>query len=681
MFVGDRNIRPMPPTPRLDNQIEGLNGSFEGAPISPYQPDTATTEFILSAHKDLLHGDMLLSRPFREFNEKSLIQRMSLDQQDWLAWSPPPSDNPDEDWMFTGTSNATRNNIISMAAHVAQRIVYPGVVAVNQDDEDDQNAAYVARGLIEYNFRQRKYSETFIYAVIAGMVNPVTYYKCDYVKAYIDVLEGTNSNYTRNRVLDDALSGFQHHLLPGDEVLISNPYAFDLDMQKCLIHRKRVSYSMAKELYGDHPNFRHVQPGTLPQYNAADALFYNMRDPIFDGMVEIAEYYYRSIDCQFVEVNRIYMGCPNTDYNPFRHRTNKNKPELPISKFGAEPIDAKRFWAYKSIAAKLSNDKELVDRMRQNAVDASTLSTFPPAVSMGAGKIDQGVLKPATVTDLDKDAKINFLTTANPKAAYAAAQAAMEDIEAAANPSYFQLPSGSGRMTQFQMQLLQQNAMANLLIIGGMIGSMVTDIGRIVLHDILRYETTAEIGEIVNGIPTLTYKKFNVPRVKDGKSTTDKIVFTDAWAGKEMTDEEKEYAEVGLLEKYGKDAHVWEVNPGAFVNLDFVIRIEPDQLMPQDNATIQKMKSDLYDKAITNPLIMNDRSSLATVTRDFLFEPVVHGDASKYVPDVSTQKVQSGALPPKLGMGGKPMPDQPMPGAKPNPLSTPAMAGTPPVSV
>ncbi len=666
----------MPPSGMLNTEIEKLNGKIpEGTPLSMYQPPDAVRDLVMSAHKDLIHGDMLLSRPFREFNDKSLIQRASLDQQDWLAWSPPASDNPDESWMFTGTSNATRNNIISMAAHVAQKIVFPGVTAQNQDQQEDVDAAYVARGLLEYNFRSHDYSTTFMYAVVSGMVNPVTYYKADYVRAHMDIIEGTNSKFTKKRVIDDVLSGFQHHLLPCDEVLISNPYCFDNEKQKVLIHRRRMGYSEARQYFGSHPNWSHVQPGTLPQYNASDALFYNMRDPIFDGMVEVSTYYYRSIDVEFNEVNRIYMGNDNAEYNPFKHRTNKNKPEYSIVKFGAEPIDAKRFWAYKSIAAKLSNDKELVDRMRQNAVDASTLSTFPPVVSMGAGKIDQGIMKPATVTDIDKDAKVEKMNMSDPMPAWNAARQAQQDIDAAANPSYFNIPQGGGKKTAIEMQLLQQNAMANLTIIQLMIGSMVTGIGKIILHDALRFQTIGEIGQIVNGIPTLTYKSYNVPKVKNGKSVTDKIVFTDAWAGTEMTDEEKKMYQIGLVEKHGDDAHVWEVNPDVFVRLDFLVRVEPDQMLPQDQATESKKKSDLYDKAILNPLISKDPEKLAAVTRDFLFEPAVHGEAAKYIPDASTQKVVQGIMGGKEGIGGVGMDaNAPQP-----PSGAPALSTPPPM--
>lgn len=653
-------------------ELEIINGKIT-SPLSMYQPDTDVKDMSQEVHKDLMHGDILLSRPFREFNNLSLIQRASLDQRDWLAWSPSPSTNPDESWMFTGTSNATRNNIISMAAHIAQKIIYPGVTAQNDGQQEDKDAAYIARGLIEYNFRKSDFQSTFLYGVISGMVNPVTYYKADYCKSYMSILEGTNSNYTRKTVLDDAMSGFQHHLLPSEEVLISNPYAFDIDRQKCLIHRRRVSYHEARALHGNHPNFVYVNAGVMPVYNSGDALFYNVRDPLQDSMVEICTYKYRTIDLEFDEINRIYMGNPNVTYNPFRHRTNKNKPAYNIAKFGAEPIDAKRFWAYKSIAAKLSNDKELLDRMRQNAVDASTLSTFPPQFTMGAGKVDQSVLKPATVTDVNKDAKVQSIPVANPVQAWNAVKEIQHDIDNASNPSYFSLPNaGTGRKTALEIQLLQQNAMTNLIVVSTMIGSMVREIGTIILHDSLRYQTVGEIGKIVNGIPQLMYKSYNVPKVKNGKSINEKIVFTDAYAGKSMTQEEKDLAGVALVEKHGEDAHVWEVNPDVFINLDFLVNVEADELFAHDSLSVQKMKSELYDKAILNPLIANNPEKLSQVTIDFLFEPIVHGEASKYIPDMSTQKVMNGVVPPENGgekgnptpNGGNPPPKLGMPIAR-----------------
>ncbi len=259
--------------------------------------------------------------------------------------------------------------------------------------------------------------------------------------------------------------------------------------------------------------------------------------------------------------------------------------------------------------------------------------------------MDQSVLKPATVTDIDKDAKVQPVTVANPAAAWTAYQEAQHSIDAASNPSYFSLPeSKGGRKTALEIQIIQQNALTNLTVLTTMVGSMVKEIGSIVLNDVLRYQTVGEIGEIVNGVPSLLYKSYNIPKVKGGKSVTEKIVFTDAYSGQMMSDEEKDRAHVALLEEHGDNSYVWEVNPSIFINLNFDIIVEPDELFAKDSMSVAKMKNELYMEAIKNPLILNDPDKLSMVTRDFLFEPIIHGDAAKYLPD-STKKVLGGIVP------------------------------------
>lgn len=648
--------------------IPSLSYSNKGVienPVSPYQPPIEIKQFLSVSDVDEQLGDEILNRSFEEFNDVSLIQRANLDQKDWLAWSPAPSADPDESWMFTGTSSVTRNKIISTAAHLTQQVIYPGVFAQDDDDEVDEASAYVMKTALEYNCRKNNYEQTFLYGVISGLVNPVSYFSVDYTMKYQEVMQGTSSNYEKKRVLDEVMSGFQHNLIPLDEVMLLNPYCFDIQKQSGILRRRRISYGEAQAIHGNHPNFVHVRPGIVSKLNAGDGLFYDVSD-VGDGLVEEITYSYRGQDKEFVRVNGVYMSNPNIEYLPMRHRrvqkqkdnTTVDVPLYNLVKYGAEPIDAMRFAFYKSLANKLSNDKELVDRMRQNAVDASTFATFPSIFTIGAGKLDRSVFIPASVVDLAKDAKVAPASgMANPSYAYtAAAEAEQKMNDTSIDPQLSGSGSGGGETARGRM-ILQENAISNLGVMGRMITQgMVKPIGELMVDDIIRYQTVGETMELSGGTLGTKYATLVLhDKVIEGQKKNIVIKFTDAWAGTELSKEDEKMKRVEMYENKPENQEIYEVNPAVWSRRRYLIVVEPDAFKPMNDAFEKTFKTELYDRAIANPLIANDPEKLAEVTRDFLFEPTVKGEAAKYIPR-DTKKVMDSIVPrtaPAEGVVGK----------------------------
>lgn len=629
----------------------GKDGTVE-SPLSAYQEPREVSELTSVADIDLQTGDEILSRPFEEFNGMSLIQRANLDQKDWLAWSEAPSEDPDESWMFTGTSNATRNAIISTAAHLTQEVAYPKSFAQNDEDEEDVAAAHVMDAALEYNCRRDNYQQTFLYGVITGLVNPVSYFKVEYSQQLQEVTVGTSSNFKKEEVIDDVYSGFQYSLLPLDEVLIGNPYVFEMQKQPFVIHRRRIPYNEAKSMFGSHPNWEHVQPGVYRRLNSADGLFYDVDDTP-DNLVVVETYKYRNSDMEFDRVNGVYLSNENVDYLPMGHRDNKNRPKYNIVKYGAEPIDAMRFFAYKSLASKLSNDKELVDRMRQNAVDASTFSTFPSIFTMGAGKMDKSIFIPATTVDLDKDAKVQPATgVANPQFSMNVAQMAEADMSKASVDPQLSGSSGGGDETARGRLLLQRNAITNLGVIGQMIArGMIVPIGELMADDIIRYQTVGETVNLSGGALGMKYRSLILnDQIVDGSKKSVIIRFTDRWAGRNLSDKEKKEMEVALFDEAGDNKQIHEVNPALWSRQNFMIIIDPGVLKRKNEELTANVKLGIYDRALNNPLIANDPEKLADVTRDFLFEPTVPGESSKYIPK-DTKKALQGVIP---EVGGPP---------------------------
>jgi hypothetical protein len=314
-------------------------------------------------------------------------------------------------------------------------------------------------------------------------------------------------------------------------------------------------------------------------------------------------------------------------------------------KFGAEPIDSKRFFYYKSLVAKLENDQQAIDRDWQMYRDASFLSTFAPILTTGAGKMDRDVLVPAAVTDMPANAKAEVIKIADPSAALQSLhEAERSATESSIDPQMSGSKVGAAK-TKAETLILQQNNEVNLGVIGRMVGIMVRDVGGLMVDNIIRYQTTGEVTEIIAGIPRMKFRTFMLPnKVKGGRNVTESIKFTDRFDGVEMSSEDKDKEELGMYEQYGDDRHVYEVNPELFSRMDYLITIDYEALTRRNTAFERAFKLEVYDKGIMNPLI--DQVAL---TRDFLLEPLVKGEASKYLKSVDN--IVPGIVPGMLNAG------------------------------
>mgnify|MGYP001564776023 CR=1 FL=1 len=608
--------------------------------LSGYSPSQEVRELTQKVKADYAIGDEVINRPFEEFNGVSLIERMNQDQTAWLSWNPQPSQDPEGGWRFSGIRPMTRNKVISTAAHLTSQLVIPMIHAQNDKDEDDRYAAYVMRDLLEFNIKRSNYELAFLYGVISALVNPVTYFKVCYSTAKQEIWKKKK----KVEVDDDELSGFQFYLVPADEIFIGNPYVFDLQKQPFVIHKRLISFDEAQGLYEKHKNWKFVRPGIKSVFNADNGLFYDVEDPN-DILVEEVTYYCRRKDTQCVFVNGIYMSNDNVEYNPFIHRTNEDKPKYPFVKMGAEPIDGMRFFAYKSLVAKLQNDQEGLDRAWQMYHDANFLATYPPTITIGAGKIDKSVIVPATNTDLKKDASITPLNIVNP----AHMQASIFEFERSINDSSQdpQLQGNQGKQPQTARQsiLIQQNAQTNLGIMGKMIGAAVKEIGELMLDDVIRFQTIGKTEEILGGIPKMKFRTFVIPnKTVEGRNTTEVIRFKEDMLGLEMTEDEKSQKELEMYAETGDERHIYDVNPELFARMSYLISVDYEQMMQRNSNFEKAFKLETYDRAIDNPLILNDPEKAALITRDFLMEPLVGGDAEKYVPDVQRNMQQAAAL-------------------------------------
>ena len=245
------------------------------------------------------------------------------------------------------------------------------------------------------------------------------------------------------------------------------------------------------------------------------------------------------------------------------------------------------------------------------------------------------------------NAKIEPLNIANPNAALQALREAERSVVESSMDTQGAGSASGNQKTARESILLQQNMQTNLGIMGKMIGTMVKEVGILAVDDIIRYQTVGQASEITG---EMSYKTFIIDgHVKGGKSVTSYIRFTDRLLGKFMTKEERRKANLRLYEEAGDDKEIYEVNPEAFAKMKYLITIDADALLQRNDAFERAFKLEIYDRAIASPLIQSDPESMNKITRDFLLEPLVRGEASKYLPDVA--KVAQPLIPKAQGQG------------------------------
>jgi hypothetical protein len=622
------------------------NGEAISSPKSAYQPGEevkALTETVKCAVTD---GEAILNNPYDEYNGRSFVQQANEAQRTWLSHPDAPYVGEDE-WRWNGVRPLTRNRVIYTTARLTSQLLYPKSFAQNDAQEEDREAAYAMDSLVEFNIRNSNYETAFLFGVISALVNPLNYFSVDYCESWQEAWQGGEYK----RVIDDIFSGFQNSLIPIDEILFSNPYVYEWQQQDWIIRTRRVSYEEMEGKFGAHDNWQHVKMGQVSMKHE-DGFFYDVED-ITDGMVGHVNYKHRRSDCELDFVNGIYLSNPNTEWNPFYHRRIKTVKgeavEVPLYntvKYGYEPIDAMRFVGYKALVDKMSGDQDGADREWQDFFDASRLATFQPIVLMGAGKFDHSVVAPSAVTEIGKDAKVQPIQVTNPLPALnALREAERSGNESSVDPSAGGIQSGPQK-TKYEAALLEDNTDTNLSLTAKLIARMVKEIGGLLIDDIVRYQTIGEAGEILG--ETL-YKTFMIDgRIREGTQKTTYIKFTDRFAGRSMSDEEKATEGYQLMEEAGNDRELIEVNPGVFARMNWLVSADAEQLTRRNTAFERTFKLAAYEKAIANPLVMADPEAQLKITRDFLFEPIMKGDASKYLPRI--QKVANtivpGATPP-----------------------------------
>jgi hypothetical protein len=597
---------------------------------SSYLPGDKSRGRIAQIQKDYLHGKTIQSKTYREFNDRTLIEEININQQAFNSYVPPRSENPDDAWRAQTVRPITRNKLISIAAHVTSAILYPRAFAVDDCDEEDRNAGNTMGDLMEWAIDNTNYKRSFIQAVISALVDPAVFLEAGFYRIMRQVKEKTDqldengdATYTKKEVIDEVLSGFRAYVIPCQHILISNIYEPDIQKQRFIIKDRYIDYYEAKQIYGMHRDFKYVMAGEITVFDDYSKTFYGVQDPESKNyLVKETVYYNRFEDLELVCVNGILVTNPDQPIS-------RQDKLYPIAKTGYEPLNNGQFFYYKSAANKLGSDQEIIDTLYNLIIDGSFMALMPPMAAFGSEEADSSVMIPGTMTSF-RDPNVKFENLA-PKTDLRGGMETISLVERSlAESSQDNLRAGvgsSGGATAREVMLLDKNAQIALGLFKHMIGFLVEDFGTLLIGDILQHFTVPSFSDSGEA----KYKNFNLPdKVIEGQKVTKKVQFTDEYADKEtMTADDVLEESWKLFDKEGgpkADIKISKVNAPIFRARKFKTKVGVDELAPKSKALEKALNLEAYDRLITNPFVDQE-----LVTRDFLLDMYKPGEGDKYI--------------------------------------------------
>lgn len=665
--------------------IGGVVTGADGIPLdnngnalsrSAYQPPKPLMDLFARCQRDYNTAWQLQHRPFDEFDGMSMLDRARLDQQTFGAFVGAEYVPRNKAWRWRGRKNTARNKIIGVLAQLVAGMLVPTVFATDEQNNESKDCAAAMRILVTEHLRRSDYEIKFVYMVLAALVNPATFVQVEYIQKLQTVkVRLANGTIKVEQAVDEIMSGLNLNLVPVDELMLGDFFTFSMQAQPFLVRVRRISYDQARGIYagryfdtapenmddadsmkskvredGTIDRFDYVRAGTTRVFLASQEgqTLYDIEWTEADqNMVQECTFYYRGEDLQLTWVGGVFMGNFDPEKtedlyntNPFTHRRMTlvgeewgSMPVYPYAKSGYEPLDPQmRFAYYKSAAFKEFWDDATLNMAHRLMVDGMHLDVLKPILISGIAKYDSNVIAPSAVASLPKDATVSpYQLGPNIAAAMQVLQKQNDDMSDSTIMPILQGELGQRLSTPVYTQAVA-NAKRLLTVSGSLVADLIRQVGELTIDCIIINTTVGEVQEQLPGALGLKFQTMLVRGKEKGKTVTHKIVMTDRYMGKVMTDAQKCAREWQLWQEGGgnsKDAtKIWEINPRQFARRRYSAFVDADEFINR-SAGADKLLKDRALAVLTSPIVMPFTDPQAVVD-DFAIEPYGGNDPDRY---------------------------------------------------
>ena len=637
----------------LDKDGQPVSGNGNKLAQSEYVPPTEVMGLFARVQKDFQTAYMLQQKPLDEFDGMSLLGRAKADQETFAAFVGMEYVASHKKWRWKGRKNTARNKLIGILAHVISGMLFPFVYAQNEQDEEDKVTAKAMRILIEERLKQADYEVKFFYAVLTALVNPAVCVEVEYVEELTNIRQkAQDGTYSMKQVVDEAMSGLFLHIIPVDELLFGDFWSgtADVQAQPFVVRRRRISYDKARGKYQGRFSyngkdlFDYVTAGKT-KCMIPDAqnltLFDIEQDEADKNFVDEVTIRYRKDDLELTWVGGVGMFDHARPYdNPIQHRrmmlaADKSwytVPMYPIAMSGFEPIDPQgRFLWFKSAAFKEFWEDKKINEIDRMLVDGVKLDVMKPMFLSGVGKVDESVMAPGATVSMPQGATATaYSLGSNLVQAYNTIVNAEKDMSESTQDKIMQGQTEKG-VTATQTNEARTNARIFLGVFGFMVANLVTQIGELVKDCIIQHDTTGALDEFSSEGFRVKYRRFLARGKEKGKNVTNKIIFTDTYMGRQMTEKQKEKIEWELYRKSGgddSDQRLWMINPYRFARTSYSMSVDADKIVMRSLGADRLEKQEAFER-LMDPRVMPFTDPEAVVT-DFILEEYSDGDPDRY---------------------------------------------------
>jgi len=637
-------------TDATGNPVDG-NGNV--LTKSKYNPSDEVKKLFQQVQGDYLAAYTLQNRSFDEFDQMSLLQRTTLDQQTFGAFVGASWQPAHKSWRWKGRKNTARNKIIGILSHVLSGMLFPYVYAYNEDNEEEELTAKVMSLLIENHLKKAGYEMKFLFMMCSALVNPAVFIEVEYIEAMQRIKQrGMDGKIEVLQVVDELLSGTNLNIIPVDSLLLGDFYTFDIQRQPYIARVRRISYDEAREIYAGKyfvdgkDQFDYVVAGQtrIVPSGTNNQTLYDIDWTIGDiNMVQEITMYYKGEDLEATFVGGVFFGEDKDVYNsnPFKHRRLsmiKDKyvsiPVYPFAKSGFEPLDPSgRFAYYKSAAFKEYWDDASLNRMYQLAQDGTFLDVFKPMFIDGISSVDSINIAPGVTVGMPAGAKVTpYALGPNINMALKLMQVNDADLSLSTQDA---LQSGMAQpgVTATASLKAEQNAQVIMVGFSTMIVDLLKQLGGLVTDDIIAYTTVGEVDATIPESLNMKYKKFRVQgKNDDGKDITHAISFNTNMMSPSFNDSKASDLEWKMFENHGgMEAKTieYQVNPYKFARVQYTTFVDPQQIISRSMGT-DKLRQDRAVQMMTNPAIL-PYINMQEVVKDFVVKDYSNGDPDKYI--------------------------------------------------